>query len=99
MSAPVAHAHLNSALQTRKRFVFQCDLTTASLCTIVFLSGLFVGSATAVGDESAAKVDFQTQIAPILEKRCAGCHGAGQQEAALRLDQFAGLVAGASLAR
>src|SRR5687768_1122181 len=32
------------------------------------------------------KVDFAKQIAPLLEKRRLGCHGAAKQQGGLRLD-------------
>ncbi len=35
----------------------------------------------------AAEVHYATDVAPLLEKRCYGCHGAGQQMSGLRLDQ------------
>ncbi|MCA9074498.1 MAG: PSD1 domain-containing protein [Planctomycetaceae bacterium] len=37
---------------------------------------------------------FETQIRPLLVKRCVGCHGAKKQEAGLRLDTKAGVTAG-----
>ncbi|HWC97062.1 MAG TPA: PSD1 and planctomycete cytochrome C domain-containing protein [Candidatus Sulfopaludibacter sp.] len=36
---------------------------------------------------SAAEVRYATDVAPLLQKRCYGCHGAGQQMSGLRLDQ------------
>jgi len=36
---------------------------------------------------SAAEVRYATDVAPLLEKRCYMCHGAGQQMSGLRLDQ------------
>src|SRR5579863_9281336 len=35
----------------------------------------------------AAEVHYASDVAPLLEKRCYGCHGAGQQMSGLRLDQ------------
>lgn len=35
----------------------------------------------------AADIDFNRDIAPILEDRCWGCHGEDEQESGLRLDQ------------
>lgn len=35
---------------------------------------------------SADEVDFESQIAPILEERCWACHGEDEQESGLRLD-------------
>ncbi|MBL8211437.1 MAG: PSD1 domain-containing protein [Bryobacterales bacterium] len=37
-------------------------------------------------------VDFQKDIAPVLESRCHACHGAKQQMMNLRLDQAAGVA-------
>ncbi|MCG6154391.1 PSD1 and planctomycete cytochrome C domain-containing protein [Rubinisphaera margarita] len=36
---------------------------------------------------SANEVDFERDIAPILEERCSYCHGEDEQESGLRLDQ------------
>ena len=36
---------------------------------------------------SAAEVRYATDVAPLLQKRCYACHGAGQQMSGLRLDQ------------
>src|SRR5215470_8785874 len=33
------------------------------------------------------KVDFATQVEPLLREKCYGCHGAAQQMSGLRLDQ------------
>lgn len=35
----------------------------------------------------ADEVDFERDIAPILEERCWGCHGEDEQESGLRLDR------------
>ncbi|MGC6448520.1 MAG: DUF1553 domain-containing protein [Rubripirellula sp.] len=40
------------------------------------------------------KVDFQRQIAPILEERCWYCHGEDEQESGLRLDLRAYMLRG-----
>lgn len=42
---------------------------------------------TQAADKSADKVDFQTQIAPILRQSCVDCHGPVLQMAGLRLDR------------
>ena len=42
------------------------------------------------GDE----VDFQTQIRPIFEARCIGCHGPEKQKHKLRLDRRSGVFRG-----
>src|SRR3954466_10608907 len=35
---------------------------------------------------SGAEVDFARDVAPLLQSRCSGCHGAQQQMGGLRLD-------------
>ena len=37
---------------------------------------------------------YAVRVAPLLDSRCAGCHGARMQKAQLRLDSFAGLMRG-----
>ncbi len=46
---------------------------------------LLLPVAIAAGDD-AAKVDYSTQIKPLLAKHCAKCHGAQKQESGLRVD-------------
>jgi len=41
-----------------------------------------------------AQVDYQTDIKPLLAEKCAACHGVLKQEAGLRLDARALMVAG-----
>ncbi|MEL6109194.1 MAG: DUF1549 domain-containing protein, partial [Planctomycetota bacterium] len=43
---------------------------------------------------AAADIDFESQIAPILEERCAHCHGEDEQESGLRLDSRSQLLRG-----
>ena len=43
---------------------------------------------------AVAKVDYQTEIAPIFSDRCIDCHGPEKQKSALRLDQRALLLRG-----
>jgi hypothetical protein len=50
---------------------------------------------TAVGyTASAQKVDFDREIAPILQQRCWHCHGEDEQESGLRLDRRANVLRG-----
>ncbi len=42
----------------------------------------------------AADIDFQRDIAPILEERCWSCHGEGAQESELRLDRRPNMLRG-----
>ena len=51
---------------------------------------LFATSLTA----SAEEIDFQRDIAPILEERCIYCHGEDEQESGLRLDRRADMLRG-----
>ena len=43
---------------------------------------------------ASRKVEFASDIQPILKKRCEGCHGAAQQVSGLRLDQHDAALAG-----
>ena len=43
--------------------------------------------------DAAAKVSFKTQILPLLNSNCAGCHGASVQNAGVRVDSYAGVSA------
>jgi hypothetical protein len=42
----------------------------------------------------AERLDFTSDVAPILSKYCAGCHGADEPESGLSLDSFAALQKG-----
>ncbi len=44
--------------------------------------------------QTARKVDFSSDVQPILKKRCEACHGAAQQISGFRLDQREGAMAG-----
>jgi hypothetical protein len=52
---------------------------------------LVAGAAVARGEE---RIDFQRDIAPILEERCWYCHGEEEQESGLRLDRRVGMLRG-----
>jgi hypothetical protein len=43
---------------------------------------------------SADPIDFQTQVWPILQERCATCHGGAKQQASLRVDSLKELLDG-----
>ena len=58
------------------------------------VASLALLSITEVGRLAAADVDFQRDIAPILEERCRDCHGADEQESGLRLDIRAHMLKG-----
>jgi hypothetical protein len=74
-------------------------VSSACLTPAVLLSAVlaFVPDAATAGDTppSAARIDFNRDIRPILSNRCFGCHGpdAAKREAGLQLDTHAGATA------
>ncbi len=46
------------------------------------------------GDPAADKIDFETQILPLLKAKCFDCHGPETQESRFRLDRRAALLRG-----
>jgi hypothetical protein len=44
--------------------------------------------------DDVATPDYNTHVAPLLRKYCAGCHNAEDREGKLALDSYAGLLAG-----
>jgi hypothetical protein len=46
-----------------------------------------------------AHADFTREVAPLLQSRCVGCHGAQQQMGGLRLDSREAALLGATPAR
>jgi hypothetical protein len=66
------------------------------LCTLRFSTALIV--VLCVSSASAAEGDaeqyFETHVRPLLVKRCQECHGTSKQQAGLRLDSRAALLAG-----
>ena len=56
------------------------------------------GCVTAVAAPTAANADqshfFETEVRPVLVKRCGACHGAEKQKAGLRLDSLVGMLRG-----
>jgi len=48
---------------------------------------------------AAPPPDFLRDIKPLLNRHCAGCHGADKQRAGLRLDNGAALLAGGNSGR
>ncbi len=52
----------------------------------VFAALLMLISASGLRQVAAQDVDFERDIAPILEARCWDCHGEDEQESGLRLD-------------
>jgi len=65
-----------------------CTARYAPLILVLLLSA---GPPTALGDDAAAAPSagdfFETNIRPLLARRCYECHGPEQPEAGLRLDQ------------
>ena len=73
---------------------------TNRLSTILMLvmSYCVAGSYSPLQAEDA-KVDYLTQIKPLLEKKCYSCHGSLKQEGDLRLDTVALMVEGGAITR
>jgi hypothetical protein len=59
--------------------------------TFVFLVALLLAP---LADSEAAAPDFDTEILPVLKKRCFECHGSEKQESGLRIDSRAALLKG-----
>ncbi len=51
---------------------------------------------TEAGTSNGGKIDFATQIKPILEQNCLSCHGAEKQKGKLRLDTLESVLKGGS---
>lgn len=52
------------------------------------------GHSMSLADEPSESIDYVRQVKPILESRCYACHGALKQEAGLRVDTAAAIIAG-----
>ncbi|MEZ6114553.1 MAG: c-type cytochrome domain-containing protein [Pirellulaceae bacterium] len=52
------------------------------------------GRSPLLADGSSESIDYVRQVKPILESRCYACHGALKQEAGLRVDTAAAIIAG-----
>lgn len=66
------------------------------------VAAVMTGAVDLRGDEGATpskpeSVDFHQDVLPILARACFDCHGADQQESALRLDMRAAVLAGGEL--
>ncbi len=66
------------------RTVLQIAIALACLASTALLSAA----------EPAAAPDYNTQVAPIFKKYCAGCHNATEKEGELVLDRYATLLSG-----
>ena len=42
----------------------------------------------------AMAADYASEVAPLMKKRCAGCHGAAQAQSGLRLDSAPAMLEG-----
>jgi len=56
---------------------------------LAFAAALFAGAELGVADSNPARVDYASQIKPILAQNCYQCHGITQQKHSLRLDTAA----------
>ncbi len=54
---------------------------------LVCLLGLWIASAAQAQEESQPTIKFNRDVKPILAKKCFACHGPGEQESGLRLDE------------
>jgi cytochrome c553 len=69
--------------------------TVASLAVVVAVCVAAAAEAADAGNAAAADPRFFVEaVAPIIARRCQGCHGADTAEAGLRLDTRAGIAAG-----
>src|ERR1700749_901983 len=64
-----------------------CIARSRGLLSVVFL--LFAGSALAQSPAASpvGKVDFATDVLPILRANCIECHGPDKQRAGMRVDR------------
>ena len=73
----------------------QCRINTNGFRLLMpYIGGFVLGLAATVSSLTAAEVDFETEVLPILEERCFHCHGEDEQESALRLDSRTGMLRG-----
>ena len=59
-----------------------------------YLAAVLICVTTTTVADAADKIDFEKQIAPILEERCWYCHGEDEQESGLRLDTRPSMLRG-----
>lgn len=71
-------------------------ITWVSLFVILGVAGCADQS---LPPDPRTRINYQTDIYPILAANCLGCHGASRQEGGLRLDTFAGATASRTLDR
>lgn len=60
----------------------------------IFAAAFAIAFTGASGPHAAGAVDYLREIKPVLRERCQACHGALKQQAGLRLDTAARLLAG-----
>ena len=56
---------------------------------------ILLSSCGSQSDNTETTVSFSSDVAPILNQRCIGCHGNGQPSAGLDLSTYEGVMAGA----
>jgi hypothetical protein len=59
-----------------------------------FLHGTLQSMGLEAAPQAAPDSFYAKRIAPLLESRCAGCHGANREKGQLRLDSFAAVMRG-----
>src|SRR5947199_1742872 len=62
-------------------------LCGVELCVLLLVSVTVGAEPDSVAAAKQSKVDFQRDVAPILQQQCVACHGPEMQMAELRLDQ------------
>jgi mono/diheme cytochrome c family protein len=62
----------------------------------LFMGPLFLLCVAAAAAQAPAKVDFATDVRPILQENCVSCHGPTKQKAGMRLDRRSSALKGFS---
>jgi uncharacterized membrane protein len=65
------------------------------LSLLIGLIVILLSSCGSQQNNTGKTVSFSTDVAPILNQRCIGCHGDGQPSAGLDLSTYEGVMAGA----
>jgi hypothetical protein len=91
MTHPTSHLSRHSADRTaspRNSTVTGLIASTVSSLRLLTFVGLFMIPARSLtlADDPEPKVDFATEVRPLLMSRCVSCHGPEKQEGGLRLD-------------
>lgn len=84
----------------RLKLLLRPSVRMIGLCGITIYASL-AGNAGALSQENSPpvttasrRIDFETQVLPLLKKKCFDCHGPETQESKFRLDRRSGLLRG-----